>query len=166
MSNAVGCASVRVRNMRLADKTVLMDILHQTAEFTPAEVLVAQELVDAYLNDPVRSGYNVLVAGLDDAVVGYVCYGPTPLTKTTWDMYWIAVAPAEKRRGIGRSLFAAAEDRIRDAGGRLTLIETSSKPEYRQTRKFHRSQGYKLVNRIRNFYAPGDDRLTFQKLLG
>jgi ribosomal protein S18 acetylase RimI-like enzyme len=147
------------------DKPAIMSILKITPEFTPPEVVVAEEVIDCYLQDVHNSGYYALVAEADARVVGYVCYGDTPLTTGTWDIYWIAVAPKKQGLGIGRDLLASAEAEIRESDGRLVLVETSSKPGYERTRTFYHSQGYEVVSRIPDFYAPGDDRLTFQKRL-
>ncbi len=155
----------RVRQMTSRDKAAIVQILHDTPEFKPAEVLVAEEVLNSYLHDPSGSGYDVLVAEVGSSVVGYICYGPTPLTEGTWDIYWMAVAPTEQGRGIGSTLLASAEGKIKEAQGRLALIETSSKPEYEKTRHFHQSQGYQLVCQLPDFYEPGDDKLTFQKRL-
>jgi ribosomal protein S18 acetylase RimI-like enzyme len=143
-----------------------MKILQNTPEFKPSEVVVAEEVIDSYLNDPHGSGYHILVAEDNSAVVGYICYGPTPLTEGAWDIYWIAVSAEQQGRGIGGALMAYAEDKIRGAQGRLILIETSSQPEYEKTRRFHLSHAYEVVGRIPDFYAPGDDKLVLQKRLG
>jgi GNAT superfamily N-acetyltransferase len=143
-----------------------MRILSDTPEFLPADISVAAELLDTYLEDPANSGYYVLVAEAAAAIVGYICYGPTPLTTGTWDIYWMAVARPERGLGIGRALLAAAEAKIKRTRARLVLIETSSKPNYTKTRRFYQSQGYECVSRIADFYEPGDDKLTFQKRLG
>jgi len=55
---------------------------------------------------------------------------PTPLTEGTWDIYWIVVDNAFRGTGIGRALLRHAEQEIQNAGGRMILIETSSKDEY------------------------------------
>ena len=68
-------------------------------------------------------------------------------------------------RGVGGALIASAEEKIKMTGGRLVLIETSSQPGYEKTRRFYRSRGYRLVCRIADFYAPGDDKLTLEKRL-
>jgi ribosomal protein S18 acetylase RimI-like enzyme len=151
--------------MTSRDKPAIMQILRATPEFKPVEVVVAEEILDSYLSDPSGSGYHVLVAEVGSSVVGYICCGPTPLTEGTWDIYWLAVAANEQRRGIGKALLALAEDKIKEAQGRLAIIETSSKPEYEKTRRFYSSQGYHVIGRIRDFYAPGDDKLIFQKRL-
>ena len=145
------------------DKPAVMRILKATPEFKPGEVTIAEELLDSYLNSPTDSGYYVLVADIDSAVAGYVCYGPTPLTDSTWDIYWIAVDPDEKGQGIGTLLLEDAEKEIRGAGGYLILIETSGKVEYLNTRGFYKARGYSVASTIRDFYAPGDDLVTFEK---
>ena len=176
--------NLKIRPMIKEDKQAIMQILRDTPEFIPAEVVVAEEVLDNYLKDPSGSGYYVFVAELtlppllerqgikvkgkgnqQSELVGYICYGPTPLTEGTWDIYWMAVNQKAKGKGIGSALLALAEGKIKEAGGRLILIETSSKPEYERTIKFHRSQGYEVVSQIPDFYALGDDKLTLQKRL-
>jgi len=147
------------------DKPALMALLRSLPEFKPAEVVVAEEVIDSYLADPHGSGYHVFVAEADSAIAGYICYGPTPLTEGTWDIYWMAVSAEKQGKGVGGALLAYAEDKIREAGGRLIIIETSSQPEYEKTRRFHLSHGYEVIARISDFYAPGDDKLILQKRL-
>jgi ribosomal protein S18 acetylase RimI-like enzyme len=150
--------------MQRRDKPSLMALLQSTPEFKPAEVVVAEEVIDSYLHDPQGSGYNVLVSG-DSAINGYICYGLAPLTAGTWDIYWIAVSPPEKGRGLGGALLAYAEERIKEAGGRLIIIETSSLAGYERTRRFYQKHAYETVARITDFYAPGDDKVILQKRL-
>jgi len=145
------------------DRPHITKILHDIPEFKPFEVAVAEELIDSYLDDPSGSGYHILVAQVDSNVEGYICYGPTPLTEGTWDIYWVAVAQARQDQGIGSALMESAEKEILKAKGRLTIIETSSTPLYEKTRNFHISQGYEVVARIPDFYALGDDKLILQK---
>jgi len=151
--------------MSAADKRALMPILKNTPEFKPFEVAVAEELIDYYLADGVKSGYNILIAEDDGQVAGYVCYGETPCTVGTWDIYWIDVSREKRGRGIGKMLSEAAETAIKKARGRLAFIETSSTPLYENTRKFYLGRGYEIVARIPDFYMPGDDKLILQKRL-
>jgi len=151
--------------MAKKDKPALMALLHGTPEFKPAEVVVAEEVIDSYLADPVGSGYNTLVSQNGPAVIGYICYGPTPLTEGTWDVYWIAVLAGRQGRGTGGALLDYAEDKIKEAGGGLIIIETSYQPGYEKTRRFYLNHGYKAIARLPDFYAPGDDQLILQKRL-
>ena len=142
-----------------------MGMLHNIPEFKPSDVAVAVEVIDSYLNGSVNSGYQILVAEVDSTVTGYICYGPTPLTEGTWDIYWEAVAREKQDRGIGSVLMESAEQDIVRSKGRLAVIETSSTPAYEKTRHFHIGHGYQIVARIPDFYAPGDDKLILQKRL-
>ena len=157
--------TIKIRHMMKGDKPALMKILLNTPEFKPCEVVVAEEVINSYLHNPSQSGYHTLVAEVDSTIAGYICYGPTPLTEGTWDIYWMAVAPGKQGQGIGSSLMMFAENQIRKARGRLALIETSSKPEYEKTQRFHRRHGYEIICRIPDFYAPTDDKLILQKRL-
>ena len=155
-----------IRRMAANDKPAVMRILQQVPEFEPDEVVVAEELIDCYLQDSLASGYFILVAESDSMPVGYVCYGNTPLTKGTWDIYWMAVDPSKQSKGVGKALLSSAEEDIASREGRLIIIETSSKPLYEKTRQFHQARGYERIGRIADFYAPGDDKLIYQKRLG
>ncbi len=154
-----------IRPMTKADKAAVVGFLRVIPEFKPVEVVVAGELIDAYLDDPAGSGYHIAVAELDSKVVGYTCYGPTPLTEGTWDLYWIAAHPRAQREGIGKALMNYDEAKIKGMRGRLILIETASKDEYERTRRFYDSQHYELICRIPDFYEPGDDKLVLWKRL-
>jgi ribosomal protein S18 acetylase RimI-like enzyme len=151
--------------MVAGDKPALMRILQDTPEFKPLEVVVAEEVIDSYLSNPRKSGYHTLVAEEGPLVSGYICYGETPCTVGTWDIYWIAVAREKRGRGIGKALTEAAEAAIKKAGGRLAIIETSSTPPYENTRNFYLDRGYEIIARIPDYYLPGDDKLILRKIL-
>jgi GNAT superfamily N-acetyltransferase len=142
-----------------------MEILKDMPEFKPFEVIVAEEVIDSYLLNGTGSGYNILVATEDTEITGYVCYGQTPMTDGTWDLYWEAVALEKQGRGIGTTLIREVETEVKKAGGRLVIIETSSTPGYEKTRRFYLKNGYSKVAQIPDFYSPGDDKLIFQKLV-
>ena len=150
--------------MVAGDKPALMRILRNTPEFKPFEVAVAEEVIDSYLHDP-RAGYFTFIAADAGEIAGYICYGETPCTVGTWDIYWIAVAEEKRGRGIGKLLSDKAETEIKKAGGRLAIIETSSTPLYENTRSFYLARGYETVARIPDFYVPGDDKLILRKKL-
>ncbi len=152
--------------MSAEDKPALVQILRHTPEFKPYEVEVAEEVIDGYLRDPKGTGYHALVADSGSEVAGYICYGQTPCTAGTWDIYWVAVDGDKRGQGIGGALTKAAEDAIGKLRGRLILIETSTSPIYENTRRFYLGQGYEIVARIPDFYSPGDDLLIMQKRLG
>jgi ribosomal protein S18 acetylase RimI-like enzyme len=154
-----------IRPMVPKDKLTIISILRTIREFTPEEVVVAEEVIDAYLEAPSTSGYYVFVVEVDSTLTGYVCYGPTPLTKGTWDVYWVAVDPGGQGQGIGTALMAFTEGKIKESQGRLVIVETSGRPDYEKTRRFYKSRDYEVAARIVDFYAPGDDKLILGKRL-
>ena len=96
---------------------------------------------------------------------GYACWGPTPCTDGGYDLYWIAVHPRAQGGGYGGTLMRAVEALLRERGARLLVAETSSRASYAETRDFYRRGGYVERARVRGFYAVGDDRVIFSKLL-
>jgi ribosomal protein S18 acetylase RimI-like enzyme len=147
------------------DKAPLLSILSSTPEFKPNEVEVAEEVIDSYLTHGTEEGYHVEIAEEDGEVLGYVCFGETPLTIGTWDIYWIAVDKNKRGHKVGKALSDVAEKTIKEAGGRLIIIETSSVPLYENTRKFYLACGYEIIARIPDFYAVDDDKVILQKKL-
>jgi ribosomal protein S18 acetylase RimI-like enzyme len=154
---------MNVRELTAYDRAALAHMLGAVPQFKPDEVAVALELIDAALADPKGSGYECLVAEQDGALCGYICVGPTPMTDATWDLYWIAVDPRQQGRGIGRALYAAFVERMLARGGRQVRIETSSKEDYAATGGFYERLGFRIEGRLRDFYAEGDDLLTFYR---
>lgn len=156
----------RIRPMSPEDRVSIFKILGETKMFTKAEIDVALELVDIYLQEKDQEDYHLFVVESRTGIVaGYVCFGPTTATQGSFDLYWIAVSPVFQAKGMGTALLRFAEDEIRNQGGRLILIETSSQKKYEPTQQFYTRSGYTLESRIKDFYRPGDDRLTYVKRL-
>jgi ribosomal protein S18 acetylase RimI-like enzyme len=98
-------------------------------------------------------------------LLGYACFGATPSANGTYDLYWIAVDPDHHGLGAGSQLLEAVEQRLGARDGRLIVVETSTRPDYANTRRFYEHRGYRPSARIADFYAPGDDRLILTKRL-
>jgi ribosomal protein S18 acetylase RimI-like enzyme len=160
--------SIRLGSLRPRDRERVAELLVSTAVFSRDEIDVALQLFDATVHDDAGP------AGADDAqapdyeftgafdgerLLGYACAGPTPATEGTFDLYWLAVDPTAQGKGIGTTLVRAVERELCDRGARMLLVETSSRPDYSNTRAFYVRCGYIEAARIRDFYAPADDRI-------
>lgn len=152
-----------MRKLRHDDIPLLDEILVATGAFTDDEVAIALELLETVVNDPLQQDYEVAVADIGERVAGYALFGPVPLTEGNFDLYWIAVDPNSQGSGVGRRLMKHVEEQVRQRGGRLLCLETSSQGGYLRTRKFYEQAGYVEESCIRDFYKPGDDRLTYVK---
>src|SRR5256714_3236457 len=157
-----------IRSMVAADRGGVFRILEGAGNFTPEEVATALELIDEWLELGEHSGYLTYVmesAERDSEVLGYVCFRPTPLTESTYDLYWIAVDKSKHRGGVGKRLLRFAEEEIARRGGEMLLGETASQQTYGGTIQFYEKTGYDLVGKIKEYYKPGDDKLIFAKKL-
>ena len=134
-------------------------------QFTSDETAVALELVDLALGNPQQSDYRILIAEAGDQVIGYVCFGPTPMTLGTYDLYWIASASDQRTLGVGTQLLVAMEQELLAREARLIRVETSSQEHYGKTRAFYEKHRYLETARIPDFYRPGDDLITLTKRL-
>jgi ribosomal protein S18 acetylase RimI-like enzyme len=153
-------AAIRLADLQPSHRSDIASIVRATAVFSEEEVAVALELFDEGQPD-----YEFVGALIGDRLVGYACYGLTPATDRTYDLYWIAVHPDAQRTGAGAALMAEVERRLEERRARLVIVETSSRDDYEPTRRFYAKRGYGEHARLRDFYAPGDDRVILGKRL-
>jgi len=155
--------NVQIRQAQVDDHPAVIDIVKATNFFYPVEIEVACEVFDdAAMNKP-GCTYQSYVAEVGGQVAGWICFGATPCTLGTFDVYWIAVDPAQQRNRIGTKLLDFAEAQICQQKGRMIVIETSGSKRYLPTRRFYERNGYDLAAEVKEFYAPGDDKWIFVK---
>ncbi len=164
-----GARVMRLGALRSRDRERLAAVVRATGVFREEEVAIALELFDevfgpATPRHAAADDYRFVgVFGSDDLLLGYACYGMTPGTVGTWDVYWIAVDPALHGGGIGTALMTEVERRLVAERARLVVVETSSRSDYAPTRRFYERLGYEEAARVAGFYAPGDDRIIYVK---
>ncbi len=151
--------------VRPGDRQAVRAILESTGFFYPEEIGVAVELVEERLQRGEASGYLFEFAEVGGEVAGYTCYGPIACTRASFDLYWIGVRQEHRGAGLGRRLLSRAEGQIRRLGGQRVYVETSSRPQYEPTRRFYLACGYRLEAQLEDFYAPGDGKTIFLKVL-
>ncbi len=148
-----------------ADAARIKRLVAATGFFTPEEIAIAQELVESGSPRGPSSGYEFSFREAGDLLLGYACYGRTPGTDHSWDLYWIAVAPDAQGQGRGRQILDHIEPKIRSGGGKLLWAETSSTERYAPTRAFYLRAGFREAARLEDFYRPGDSKVIFEKTL-
>jgi D-alanine-D-alanine ligase len=147
------------------DRRRIRELAASTGVFSAVEEDVAVELVDERLAQGPASGYHFVFAEQEGKTLGYACYGPIPLTLGSYDLYWIAVDKNLQGQKIGRRLLRETERLILAAGGRHVYIETSNRLQYTPTREFYLRNGYRQVALLKDFYAPGDDKVIYWKAI-
>jgi len=152
--------------VKKTDAQLVREMVRSSGFFYDEEVEVAVELVEERLAKGDRSGYHFLFAEYSGEVVGYTCFGPIPCTKSSYDLYWIVVKNDFQNKGLGKILIQKSEDIIAKRGGTRIYAETSSRPLYDPTRAFYKKAGYREDAVIKDFYAPGDSKVIYVKIIG
>jgi ribosomal protein S18 acetylase RimI-like enzyme len=153
-----------IRKFEKTDIAPLSEIVRETKVFHEEEIDVAIELMEIAANDKDQKDY-LLFSYVDETgtIQGYYCVGPTPMTKSTFDLYWIAVHPRVHRKKIGQDLLKHCEEQVKAMGGKLLVVETSSQAKYEPTRKFYIRHQYAETARIKDYYATDDDLVIYSK---
>lgn len=154
-----------IRKLAQGDLDGVLALARRTGVFTPQEVAVVRELVETELENPNQKDYRSFIVEADSHIVGFACYGPTPMTDGTYDLYWIFVHPSHQGQAIGSALLGEVEKAIRRAKGRMVIVDTSSTRPYLPARRFYQKHGLRKVAEVRHYYRPGDSRLTYVKQL-
>ncbi len=153
--------SCSLRPLGRAHRARLEQLTRATGLFHEEEVATAVELLDESLAGD--EDYQFVGGFEGDELVGYGCWGPTPGTVATSDLYWIVVDRVRQGAGVGTQLLGEIERRLAADGRRLVVVETSSRPDYAPTRGFYEARGYTRAATIPEYYAPGDDLVIYTK---
>lgn len=154
-----------IRSAVPADVERIKTIAVAAEMFTADDVEFFDGMLGGFF-DGSMEGHHWLVAESDGTVIAAANYAPEPFSDRLWNLYFIAVHPAAQGGGLGGSLMEHAETDLQAMGegrARVLLVETSSTDQYARTREFYAKLGYDEEARIRDFYGPGDDKVTFWK---
>lgn len=157
---------IHIRKSEPGDIPIVIDFITATGFFRPVEIEVAAEVIQEASGDDADGSYHSYVVEVDGRTGGWICFGSTPCTLGTFDIYWIAVDPNFQRLRLGTRLLEFAEEKILGRKGRLVVIETSGSKKYIPTQRFYEKNGYRLAAAVDDFYAPEDPKLIFTKTLG
>ncbi len=155
--------SVSLRAVQKDDRSALESALRSDDTFREDEIAVALELIDEACQE--SKDYWIRVALSDQELAGYICYGPTPMTASTYDLYWIVTHLSHRGKGIAGALIADMEADLIGRGGGSVRVETSQTEGYGGARKLYSKYAYPQVARFPDFYKEGDDLIVYFKKL-
>jgi len=155
-------------SLKESDAAAVSMLVEKTGFFSAQEQGVAVELVEETLLRGKASGYEFVL--VDDParpgeLLAYTCFGPIPATKSSFDLYWIAVAPGHQGQGLGAELICESERLARAGGAAQMYADTSGREQYTPTRAFYERIGYSRAAVLKDFFAPGDDKVIYVKRL-
>src|SRR4028119_818971 len=147
------------------DTAALIALADATGLFEPNQLEEVGEMLGDYFGGNSGSEHFWITDDDEDGPVGVAYCAPEPMTDGTWNLYLIAVRPDRQGQGRGATLVRYVEQTLTARGGRILLVETSGLPDFDRTRLFYAKCGYEEEARIRDFYAAGDDKVVFRKVL-
>jgi ribosomal protein S18 acetylase RimI-like enzyme len=165
MVTKIDTTRIRIRALTEDDLPAVAAIIDAT-ELFPSEMLADMTADFRAAPNPDAAESLWLIAALDSKVAGVVFAMPEQLADRVWNMLALAVAPAHQGTGIGAALTDALEVRLpaRD-DARMLIVDTSGADDFALTREFYEKRGYEPEARIRDYWAEGDDKVTFRKVL-
>jgi ribosomal protein S18 acetylase RimI-like enzyme len=153
------------QEIKPTDVAAIETIIRSSGFFSAEEIDIAQELAEEKLELGAASSYQFLFAENEDIVFGYSCFGLIPMTSASYDIYWIAVNQHLRSKGLGKKLMEKSEEIIRSLGGKRVYVETASRKQYQTTHSFYQSCGYHQAAFLEDFYAEGDGKIIYVKIL-
>jgi GNAT superfamily N-acetyltransferase len=155
-----------IKGLSISDKKSVEAILRSTGFFYDFEIDIALGLVDStieYGTD--NSGYHWMKINDEHGMIAFANYVRNLFSVHSWDLYWIAVHQNSRHKNLGTILLKAVEDDIRNSGGKILWLDTSGRPLYAPTENFYKKNGYTLQASLKDFYAPGDPKQIYSKIL-
>ena len=153
---------IQVRSAVSADRPALLAVARATEMFTEDEMAFIEGALAAHFEAP-REGHRWAV--LDRAGILGASHLAPEMAEGVFNLLFIGTLPDHRRRGGGSLLLRDAEAHLRREGARLLIVDTSSLPAFEPARAFYARHGYDEEARIRDFWKPGDDKVTFRKAL-
>jgi GNAT superfamily N-acetyltransferase len=154
------------KGIEAADLDGIEDILRSTDFFYEFEIEIALGLA----NDTITSGtddcgYYWMKIFTDGRLVAFANYVKNSFSVHSWDLYWIAVHQNSRHKELGSMLLKEVEDDVRNSGGKILWLDTSGRQLYAPTEAFYKRNGYTLQASLKDFYAPGDPKQIYSKIL-
>ncbi len=151
---------IDIRPTQQADIPGMRKVLAET-ELFPQDML--GNLLGPYLDGPGEDIW--LCAFQGDALKGFAYTVRAEMTEGTWNMLALGVRKHVQGKGLGAALVAATEDALRSHAAHLLIVDTSGTDAFADARTFYLARGFEEEARIRDYWAPGDDKITFRKAL-
>lgn len=134
-----------------------------TGAFDAEEQEIAGTVVETTLAG--TETYRFLLAERDGELLGYTCFDRIPLSRVSFDLYWIAVRPEDQGTGLAGELVARTASFCKGKGGTQLFAEAASRPAHAQARAFLLRAGFAEAARLADFYEPGDARIIYRLAL-
>lgn len=151
-----------IRETIHTDSDALLAILGSSGQFDDNGLAHVKEILKSYL---AGEGDGLWFTADDGEPVGVAYCTPEPVTDGTWNLLMLWTRRDRNGQGHGSSLVSRVEQVLTERGVRLLIVETSGLPYFESARAFYSKCGFTQEARIKNFFATGDDKIVYTKLL-
>jgi ribosomal protein S18 acetylase RimI-like enzyme len=153
-----------IRPLTRNDSAAVAELVIAAGLFPADEVELLHTMMADYFGGNHEKGHMCLI-DVEDEPLGIVYYQPELATDRTWNVTMIGVRRDVQGQGRGAALMQYVERMLQADGQRMIVVDTSSSPDFALTRAFYAKCGYEEEARIRDFWAAGDDKIVFRKVL-
>lgn len=151
-----------VRSAVSADIPALIAVARGSGLFTEDEMAFMEGSISGHFDAP-QDGHRWTV--LDRGGVAGAALIAPEMGEGVLNLLFIGLVPERRRNGGGSLLLRDAEAHGRAERARMLLVDTGGAPEFAPARAFYARHGYEEEARIRDYWRPGDDKVTFRKVL-
>lgn len=163
-------ASFDIRAATSADTDLIKQLALDNDMFQPDEMGDFDEMLTGFFDGTLHDHHWIVAETASEAgiIAGAAYYAPEPFADRMWNLYFIATAPNQHGTGAGTTLIEHVETKLAALGeevARTLIVDTSSLDGYERARAFYAARGFVKEARARDFYGPGDHKVTFWKRL-
>jgi GNAT superfamily N-acetyltransferase len=161
---AAFASDLKLAPTTLSDTDAIVRIAAATGVFTPDELICLRCDIEECLSPDGDDDWMFTLRRGDDPV-GFVHFGPVPISDRGMMLFWIFVAPEARGLGAADLLVQVMESQLRQADTRIVFIETSDTPDFAPACRFYRKSGYDQVCIVPEYYGAGIGKVIFSKVL-
>lgn len=159
--------SITIRAVGRDDIESIKQLAVENRMFGPDEVEFFDETINGHL-DGTRPDDRWFLAEVEGRLIGATYVAPEPFGHLVWNLYFIATEPSGHGRGVGSQMITAVEEHLGRLGATralVSIVETSATDQYAGARRFYASRGFDHESTIRDYYGPGDAKVTYWKAM-
>jgi N-acetylglutamate synthase-like GNAT family acetyltransferase len=147
--------------IRLANPSELEEIITNLIQAN-SDTFGAEEIVESKKSIAELIDQGKYYVQIDGKVVGGAGFSERGDTSGVFVLNWIAVNPDYKNKGVGKYLYQVVEQRVKDSGAKMIILNAGSGED---NRFFYTKMGLKEVGRIPQYYNENKDLIWYQKML-
>ena len=153
--------SEKIRAVLQADINQIKKVV-DSSELFPSEYL--DEMISDYFNKAdTEDIWFTYIENNTAIAIGYCV--PEKLTEGTYNLLAVGVLKESQGKGIASEMMKHIEHLLKEKGGRILIVETSSDDAQIAARNFYKKIDYIQEAVIKDFWKDGEDKIVFWKKL-